>query len=78
MSFECCNGYDRKKGNKKVKPTIKPYSHPKNINCGWLACGEKMAYRRSLKLAKVGSRYFYFCGEYCYLNWLRNPSTMYL
>ena len=78
MNFECCSGYNRKKGKKLVKSTIRSCSHPKDVICGWLACNLQMPYKKTLKIAKVGSRYFYFCDEYCYLNWLRRPSTMYL
>ena len=84
MNFDCCSTTNRKKGKgiklpESTQSSDKKVDHPLVVNCSYAGCLiDDIPFSKIKKIARLGSRYYYFCDEFCYWTWLRSPNTMWL
>ena len=82
--LECiyCTTKNRKNGNAKKKsklPSINKEDHPKTMDCCFVGCVTMDKPFEEIKyIARLKDRYFYFCEEECYANWLDSPNSFWL
>ena len=87
MDFDCCSTLNRKTGkgikipkyeSKKIdEPSVKKNEHPNTVRCGNILCNiYEIPFEKVKNIARVGKNYRYFCNEFCYYEWLKNPSHL--
>ncbi len=88
MNLECCSTLNRKNSeNKKEKErsgkikaaSAEQKNHPQHVNCSYIGCNTtNLMFNKIEKIARIGTHYKYFCNEFCYKEWLSNPSLLWL